>query len=161
MAPLFIYVTHLAKRDHIWTPRKNSKTKHSVSMMYVFSISSLLTVIIFSLRVYGWVQHYPKCLYFVQALRIVLHSPINIPSKTPASPATSLFQVATSHWPFWHLDKILIWTRSRLCETSRSQVRLVLKVRVRLRMYREPAGDLTTCTNSRVSTNFVLNTYEN
>ena len=26
----------------------------------------------------GLVQHYPKCLYFVKALRIVLHSPINM-----------------------------------------------------------------------------------
>ena len=26
----------------------------------------------------GWVQHYPKCLYKVYALRIVLHSPIDL-----------------------------------------------------------------------------------
>ena len=29
---------------------------------------------------------------------------------------------------------------------------------VRLCRYREPAGDLTTCTNSRILTNFVVNT---
>ena len=29
-------------------------------------------------KINGWVQHYPKCLYKVKALKIVLHSPIEM-----------------------------------------------------------------------------------
>ena len=75
----------------------------------------------------------------------------------------SLFQRVQKYWKYWPFSDftILIWTRLRLCESSRLGVRSVLKVRGIMRMYQEPVGDLTTCTNRRVLSNFVVNTSQN
>ena len=54
----------------------------------------------------GCVQHYPKCLHKVLALRIVLHSPIKLSSANPVNLAKS---EALSFWEEFTLyrDKML------------------------------------------------------
>ena len=44
----------------------------------------------------GWVQHYPKCLYKVKVLRIVLHSHIKMWLSSIMSAVTSSVSVATT-----------------------------------------------------------------